>query len=1712
MAWKIHQRPHGSIADTNMAPKRVREDPDAKAQKSLLSSAAEIAFPRGGASVLTPMEIKEVSNEAKRDVLFEQQSKPDEPSQKRAKKSKKSKSINILSKDEQEDEANQKSKVTIDTISFSILNEGSYVLGMVKQINKMEIVMSLPDNLDGYIPITNISADLIKLLEAYDDQAESDSDESDSDEEESGKSHKTTKAPAEFPTLSKRFAVGQYLRAKVVATTNERSKKRIELSIEPEQVNGSIDEKEDLIENAVIQASVASIEDHGAILKFGKNFKTSGFISKKELSSFPGTVDVGSVLLVAVAKVNSRTATCKLPNAVLKKQPMVSSISSIDALLPGMLVNATVEEANQDGLLCRVHALCDASITLQHMNCLQSPDDIKHNYAVGSVLKARIIASYMKSGETRLALSTVPQHQVMEFTGKDALEAFSIGHIFDKVTIKGKSTKFFFVDLMSGEIPGEVHKSRVTEGSDIDMDFKIGSTHKARVLDYTMFDNVYVLTLDKAQIETKFVRANDIPVGQKITGTIEKVSAEGIVLKLEDTFEATVPELQISDIKLVYPERKFKIGTKAKGRVLNVKSYGSKAHVTVTLKRSLVSASDDEIVKSYHDLSVGKHILGTVQKINLSGCVISFFGEVSAFLPVSEISESYVENPNDYLKLGQTVKVRVQSFDADQAKCLVSLRVGETTESQAAELETLAPGKTIAQVEVLEKLRDAVKVKFVDSDLHGTLNVAHLADGPADLGRNKLKNLKIGEKIEAFVLNIDERRKTINLSAKPSLLADAKSGLLPTTFEDISVSDKIFHGFVKTVIPTGVFVSFGNNLTGLVIPRYASAKKLNDLTTAFVPGQSVSCSVVDIDERNSRFLLSLLVETANVKEAAVNPVDKSIKQLGEYTIGKVTKAVIKEVQDTHLLVKLADNQDGRIDITQIYDSVKDIKDLKNPLKNFKVGKKLDAKITGFFDIEKQKFVHSKKSKTNLVELTIRPLDLKSTESVFPIAFKDVKEGADVLGYISAVGNGYFWYTISPAQKARMSFVDVTDDVTKLDNFNEEFKVGTVVPVKVTVIDIDHYAISVSGRSKTIKYSQEVKVGDILPSLILNVRDNSVLVSLGENVTAVSMATDALDDYTLKLSDVFHVGEFHTATVVSTERKIYVSLRGKNPKDRLIDSIEDLKRGDIVKGYVNKINDAGLFVDLGRSVYALVRVSDISDAFIKDWKKLYHVNQSVQGRILEAGSQGRVLMSLKDSVVNGDMKNLKSYDDLTIGDVFEGTIKKVAEFGAFVRLDGTDNVSGLCHRSEITDGPISSVEEIFSEGERVKVKILNIIPQKRQLSLGMKASYFKDQSDEESGEDHDGDVEMEEAGAESDDEKMDDGDVDEDEDESSDEIEVDDEQEGLSTGASEGLSAGGLSTGFDWTASILEQAKDDESSDEEEEFNNEVNKKSKKTKKAAEVEDKTGDLNTRIPQSISDFERLLVGNPDSSILWIQYMSFQLQLSEIEKAREIAERALKTINFREEQQKMNIWIALLNLENSFGEDESLQAVFKRACQYMDAYTMHQKLVAIYVASEKLDKAEELFAILTKKFGSKNPSAWVSYGSFLIDRKNNEKAHKILAKALQILPKRDHVDVVRKFAQLEFQKGDPEQGRSLFEGLLSDVPKRVDLWNVYIDQEIKINNKVKVDELFERVVEKKLTRKQAKFFFAKWLSFEETHGDEKSQDYVKAKAAEFAQKLSK
>ena len=148
------------------------------------------------------------------------------------------------------------------------------------------------------------------------------------------------------------------------------------------------------------------------------------------------------------------------------------------------------------------------------------------------------------------------------------------------------------------------------------------------------------------------------------------------------------------------------------------------------------------------------------------------------------------------------------------------------------------------------------------------------------------------------------------------------------------------------------------------------------------------------------------------------------------------------------------------------------------------------------------------------------------------------------------------------------------------------------------------------------------------------------------------------------------------------------------------------------------------------------------------------------------------------------------------------------------------------------------------------------------------------------------------------------------------------------------------------------------------------------------------------------------------------------------------------------------------------------------------------------------------MVKKF-SQDPKVWLNHATFLFDTvAAPQRARDLLPRALQSLPKHHHVDLTSKFAQLEFRSvnGDAERGRTIFEGLLTTFPKRLDLWNVMLDLEIKAGDKDQVRRLFGRVTSSKIKAKKAKFFFKRWLEYEEKEGDAQSCEKVKARAAEY------
>ena len=107
----------------------------------------------------------------------------------------------------------------------------------------------------------------------------------------------------------------------------------------------------------------------------------------------------------------------------------------------------------------------------------------------------------------------------------------------------------------------------------------------------------------------------------------------------------------------------------------------------------------------------------------------------------------------------------------------------------------------------------------------------------------------------------------------------------------------------------------------------------------------------------------------------------------------------------------------------------------------------------------------------------------------------------------------------------------------------------------------------------------------------------------------------------------------------------------------------------------------------------------------------------------------------------------------------------------------------------------------------------------------------------------------------------------------------------------------------------------------------------------------------------EFERRLLGSPNSSMLWIQYMSVLIKSMELDAARSLAQRALQTISIRAESEKLNIWIALMNLEHAYGTEASLKATFERACVYNDSKTVHLALAKIYEESAKAEQPETI-----------------------------------------------------------------------------------------------------------------------------------------------------------
>lgn len=338
-----------------------------------------------------------------------------------------------------------------------------------------------------------------------------------------------------------------------------------------------------------------------------------------------------------------------------------------------------------------------------------------------------------------------------------------------------------------------------------------------------------------------------------------------------------------------------------------------------------------------------------------------------------------------------------------------------------------------------------------------------------------------------------------------------------------------------------------------------------------------------------------------------------------------------------------------------------------------------------------------------------------------------------------------------------------------------------------------------------------------------------------------------------------------------------------------------------------------------------------------------------------------------------------------------------------------------------------------------------------------------------------------------------------------------------------------SPGFIWDIDpskymqVLDPEKDerssDESSDDDEKSKKKKHKKSVHERREAarleeerlqQVERDLLDPNRQL-SSCDDFDRAVLAKPDSSAIWLQYMAFHLQATEIEKARAVAERALKSISYREEQEKLNIWIGLLNLENLYGTSETIRSTVDRALQSNEPYKIRAHLVRMYAESGKSKELESEVRLVTKKFKDTR-GMWEEIGGILLSHGFAEKARALLQQALpHQRSNKDSVSLIVQFALMEARNNNIEQAKALMDPLLASYPMRIDIWFRYCDMLVKANQISEARDLYKRSVSQKLKARKMKALYSKFLQFEEVHGTKENQELVRSMAADYVKQVA-
>ncbi|XP_041116751.1 protein RRP5 homolog [Polyodon spathula] len=1119
----------------------------------------------------------------------------------------------------------------------------------------------------------------------------------------------------------------------------------------------------------------------------------------------------------------------------------------------------------------------------------------------------------------------------------------------------------------------------------------------------------------------------------------------------------------------------------------------NKEHI-ILCKKPIIKAAVEEgyPAKDFSEVQSGMMLPGFIKNIMPYGVFVEFPYGLMGLAPKSAMCDKFVTNTSDHFQVGQTVLAKVTNLDEGKRRFLLSLKVSECSSGEEWGQESLEllrqcleerrdvcsmmtsrgdseVAQNLSKLVLGQKLKLAVEEMKDDGTAY--FKASQVAGATASATKHHLTgvSLDLGQNVTAVILYINHLTSQVHLSLRTELVNSKTKQLKENTTHSATVQHVEKDFAIASLAETGqlAIVPVAAHLNDTF---WFESERLSVGQTLVVSVRELSCEAVGG--------LPLVVRgpgKAKRKQKVSESNEEAPRGIQHSCcLGDTVSGTVKSIHPTYVLLALERGVTGSIHASEILETVKPF---SFPTSSLKMGMKITARVIGGREAKSHKFLpvtHSHFTFT-IPELTVQPSKLKGDWSKEvkdqPLSekLKSYQPGQEVTCFVSKFNSlkKCLEVEVTHDMRGAVELLAMTCKPKDLKRPEKLFKPGQALNALVVCSNSSktRLCLSLSGVHSLGEGSLTLgTVTKITPHI-------GLVVSLPFRQSGRAGILDLSDTYTASPLDQFYVGQTVRCCVLAREdEKIHVSLRQSrtNPISNLkgsdpeILSIEDLKKGQIVRGYVKSVGDAGVFIGLSRTITGRSLYQHVTNYFVTDhsvYVKNIPLGKLLTCKVLSVDKkQNRVELSLLPEDT-GEPDVLP--ESLRLPSREKGEQKEKRQ--GFKKM-----------QQKRKRGASESEQEVAVENKKVT---------KRQKKSEDKDNgvevYFREEEEPQK------------------------------------------QKKPSVHSKSEAPPRLQVSAGFSWdvTLSSLQpvgMGGGAPASDSEED--EEVVKPQKKSKWEKNVEKQRqekelskveGELMDpgRQPQTANDFNRLVLGSPDSSIIWLQYMAFHLHSTEIEQARAVAERALKTISFREEQEKLNVWVALLNLENMYGTEESLNKVFERAVQHYEPLKVFQSLADIYTKSDKYKQAESLYNTMLRRFRQER-SVWLSCAAFYLRRGRTDETHRLLQRALKCLPDKEHVDLIVKFAQLEFRFGDAERAKSMFESTLGNYPRRTDLWSVYIDMMIKYGSQKEVRSILERVIHLSLAAKRIKFFFKRYLEYEKKHGSAESVQVVKEKAMEYVE----